>query len=496
MHEFITSTVLFTNICYALPVSATGSKDSPLYVRLADDLTQQVGRGILRQGDRVPSLRELSRKKGVSISTALQAYLHLENRGFLEARPQSGFYVRTPYSDLIPEPQFEASKMLPAATGTNAILAEIMEAASDPSNISFGAGHPNPEVFPVARLNLILRRIIRRDPLHSAHYDFPPGAEVLRRQIARRAVDIGGHFTPREITVTTGALEAMNLCLRAVAKAGDAIAIESPTYFGILQSALALNLKVLEIPTHPQEGMDLNELERAIRKHRVKACVVMTNCHNPLGYILSDDYKKALVELTARHNVAVIEDDIYGDLPLNGPRPRVAKSFDRKGLVMLCSSFSKILCAGFRVGWVVAGRFSAEVQRLKFLTSVATASLPQRAVAEMIASGSYDRHLKRLRTVIAARVDDTRRAIARYFPEGTCVSRPAGGYLLWVQLPPRVDGLKLYRAALEQHICILPGTIFSGVGRYKNYIRINCGDSRSEARDHALVTLGRLCELL
>jgi DNA-binding transcriptional MocR family regulator len=475
-------------------VSSAGSRKLPLYVRLADDLTRQVDRGILRQGDRVPSLRALSLRKGVSISTAMQAYLHLENRGLLEARPQSGFYVRTPYSDLIPEPQFEASKMQPPATGTDAILAEIMEAANDPANISFGAGHPSPEVFPVSKLNLILRRIIRRHPMHSAHYDFPPGAEVLRRQVARRAIDIGAQFTPREVIVTTGALEAMNLCLRAVTQAGDVVAVESPTYFGILHSALALNLKVLEIPTHPQEGMDLNELERAIRKHRVKACVVMTNCHNPLGYVLSDDYKKSLVELTARHNVAVIEDDVYGDLPLNGPRPRVAKSFDRKELVMLCSSFSKILSSGFRVGWVVAGRFAAEVQRLKFLTSVATASLPQLAVAELMASGSYDRHLKRLRTVVAARVEDTRRAIARYFPEGTCVSRPAGGYLLWVQLPPRVDGLKLYRAALEQHICILPGTIFSGVGHYKNYIRISCGDTRSEARDQALATLGRLCE--
>ena len=475
-------------------MSSVASKDAPLYVRLADGLAQQVGRGALRQGDRVPSLRDLSRAKGVSVSTALQAYLLLENRGYLEARPQSGFYVRTPYSDLIPEPRFETSKIQAPATGTDAILAGIMEAARDPANIPFGAGHPSASFLPVARLNLILRRIIRRQPLHSAHYDFPPGAEPLRRQIARRAIDFGGRFTPRDVTVTAGALEALNLCLRAVARPGDVIAVESPCYFGILQGAIAMHLKVLEIPTHPQEGMDLNELERAIRKHRVKVCVVMTNCHNPLGYVLSDDYKKSLVDLTARHNVAVIEDDIYGDLHAAGPRPRVAQSFDRKGLVMLCSSFSKILCSGFRVGWTVAGRFTAEVERLKFLTSVATASLPQLAAAELMASGSYDRHLKRLRTAIAARVEETRRAIARYFPEGTCVSRPAGGYLLWVQLPPRVDALKLYHAALEQHISILPGTIFSASGRYRNFIRLNCGHAPSEAHDRALVTLGRLCE--
>lgn len=473
---------------------ASVQKGTPLYVRLAEHLTRQVAEGVLRQGDRVPSLRELSRQQNVSVSTALQAYLWLENRGFLEARPQSGFYVRTPFSELIPEPHFEASKMQPPTAGTNAILAEIMDAASDPANMPFGAGNVTPDLFPNAKLNLILRRIIHRQPHHSARYEFPPGAEPLRRQIARRSPEFGCRFAPREVTITCGALESINLSLRAVARPGDVIAVESPTYFGILQSVEALNLKVIEIPTHPQEGMDLNELERAIRKHGVKASVVMTNGHNPLGYVLPDEYKKALVELTARHNVALIENDVYGDLPLSGPRRPTAKAFDRKGLVVLCSSFSKILAPGFRVGWVVAGRFSAEVERLKFMTTVATSSLPQLAIAEFLASGNYDRHLKRFRTTLAGRVEETRRAIAKYFPEGTCISRPAGGYMLWIQLPPRVDAVKLYRAALTEHITILPGTIFSSTGRYKNYIRINCGHSWSDAVDRALLTVGRLCD--
>ena len=468
--------------------------DSPLYVRLAEQLTQQVVDGVLRQGDRVPSLRELSRQQGVSVSTALQAYLWLENRGYLEARPQSGFYIRTPYSEQIPQPHFEAAKMQAPVTSTNAILARIMEAANDPVKIPFGAGHPSPDLYPNARLNLILRKIIHRQPLHSTRYDFPPGSEPLRRQIARRALDLGAQYSPREVIVTAGALEGVNLCLRAVTQPGDVIAVESPSYWGIIHGALSLHLKVLEIPTHPQNGMDLGDLERAIHKHHVKACVVMTNAHNPLGYVLSDDYKRSLAHLTARHNVAVIEDDIYADLTFASPRPRVVKSFDRKGLVLYCSSFSKILCPGYRVGWVVAGRFSAEVERLKFLTSPAATSLPQLVMAEFIASGSYDRHLKRLRTAVAGRVDGMRRAIAKYFPEGTCVSRPAGGFLLWVQLPSKVDGLKLYNAALAEGISILPGTIFSATGRYKNYIRLNSAHSTSEMHDRALLTLGRLCE--
>jgi DNA-binding transcriptional MocR family regulator len=470
------------------------TQETPLYLRIAEGVSRQVARGALRPGDRVPSLRRLSQQQRVSMSTALQAYLWLENRGYLEARPQSGFYVRTPFSTLIPEPQFDATKTKPMAIGTSAILADIMECANNPANIPLGAGNASPELFPSDRLNLILRRIVRRQPLHSTRYEFPPGWEPLRHQIARRSLDMGCSFSPRDVTNTCGALEAINLSLLAVARPGDIIALESPTYFATLESAASLGMRVIEIPTHPQTGMDLGELERAIRKHRVKACVTMTNCHNPLGYVLSDKYKKDLVELTARWDVPVIEDDVYGDLAFHGPRPRAAKSFDRKGLVLLCSSFSKILSPGYRLGWVAAGRFRAQVERLKFLANVANPSLPQMVVAEFLESGGYDRHVKRLRTTLAAQVEQVRQAIARYFPEGTRISRPAGGYMLWVELPPRVDALKLYRAALTQNISILPGDVFSATNRFKNHIRINCGHSWSATYDRALLTLGRLCE--
>jgi DNA-binding transcriptional MocR family regulator len=466
----------------------------PLYLRIAESVSRQVARGALRPGDRVPSLRRVSKQQRVSMSTALQAYLWLENRGYLEARPQSGFYVRTPFSTLIPEPQFDATATKPVAIGTSAILADMMESANNPANVLLGAGNASPQLFPSDRLNLILRKIIRRQPLHSMRYEFPPGWEPLRRQIARRSLDMGCDFSPRDVTITCGALEALNLSLLAVARPGDVVAIESPTYFAILESAASLGMKVIEIPTHPQNGMDLGELERAIRRHRVKACITMTNCHNPLGYVLSDKYKKDLVELTARSDVAVIEDDVYGDLAFHGPRPRTAKSFDRKGLVLLCSSFSKILSPGYRLGWVAAGRFRADVERLKFLANVANPSLPQMVVAEFLESGGYDRHLKRLRTTLAAQVDRVRQAIAKYFPEGTRVSRPSGGYMLWVELPRAVDALKLYRVALTQNISILPGSVFSATTRFKNHIRINCGHVWSETYDRALLTLGRLCE--
>lgn len=473
---------------------AAAVTSTPLYVRIAETLAHQMARGTLRPGDRVPSLRDLSRQQRVSISTALQAYLWLETRGYLEARPQSGFYVRAPFSSLIPEPQFETVKTQPTPIGPEAVLTDVIHALNNPDNVPFGAGSASPELYPNRRLNMILRRIVHRQPHHSMRYDFPPGSEPLRRQIARRAIAAGCGFSPRDVIVTCGAQEGINLALRAVARPGDAIAVEGPTYFGILQSAGSMGMKVIEIPTHPQDGMNLEELEAAIRKHRVKACVSMSNCHNPLGYVLSDKYKKSLAELTARWDVPLIEDEVYSDLAFNGVRPRSMKSFDRKGNVLVCSSFSKILCPGYRLGWVVAGRFRAEIERLKMLSSVATASLPQMVVAEFLETGGYDRHLKKLRSTLRLQVEGVRQAISKYFPQGTRISKPAGGYMLWVELPGRLNAVKLYRAALAQHITIIPGTIFSAGGRYRNYIRINCGHRWSEAHDRALLTLGRLCE--
>lgn len=473
---------------------AAATESPPLYIQIAQSVIDQIEKGTLQAGEKVPSIRRLSRQKRVSISTALQSYMWLENRGHLEARPKSGFFVRRPFATLIPEPSVDAPRMQPHLLGTSDILATLAASARDPKCISFAAGCASPELFPNRGMNLILRRIVNRQPLHSARYEFPPGIDALRRQIARRSPDAGCGFTAEDVIVTCGTMEAVNLSLRAVAKPGDVIAVESPSYFGILGSIASLGMKIVEIPTHPQEGMDLDRLEIAIRKHRVKACVVMPSCHNPLGFVLADKNKKALAELTARWNVAVIEDDVYGDLAYETPRPRTVKSFDKKDLVLLCSSFSKTLPSGYRVGWVVPGRFHPEVERLKFLSTVSTATLSQMAVAEFLASGGYDRNLKRLRTVFAERVDTVRQAVARYFPDGTRISRPAGGLLLWIEMPPNIDAVKLYQAALAERIAILPGKIFSPSNRFRNHIRINCGHTWSETHERALVKLGRLCE--
>jgi DNA-binding transcriptional MocR family regulator len=466
----------------------------PLYLKVARQIEQQIRKGALQVGDRVPSIRGLRRQQGVSVSTVLQAYFWLENQGWIEPRPQSGFYVRVPYTDLVPEPDYEYKTSAPTEIGGIGILDEVVSCIGNHANVPLGAAAVNASLYPGLRLNRIVQRIARNNPNHSAAYEPAIGLESLRRQIARRATLLGCSFSPNDVAVTCGGMEALNLAVRAVARPGDVLAIESPTYFAILHIIESLGMKAIEIPTHPRTGMDLDALSRAIRKHSVRACITVSNGHNPLGFILTDEYKKDLVTLLAKHRVPLIEDDIYGDLALDGTRPKTAKAFDTEGLVLLCSSFSKVLAPGFRVGWIEAGRFRDAVRRLKFMNTIFTSSLPQLAIAEFIESGGYDRYLRGLRQTLAGQVQLHSQAVARYFPEGTKISRPAGGYVLWVELPGSIDSLKLYRAAAAQKISIVPGVIFSANGQFRNFIRLSCGNPLSDSVERALVTLGKLCE--
>jgi DNA-binding transcriptional MocR family regulator len=323
-------------------------------------------------------------------------------------------------------------------------------------------------------------------------YDFPPGYGPLRHEIAKRSIDAGCRLSDSEIVTTHGTMEALNLCLRAVAKAGDIVAIESPAFYGTLQIIESLGMRALEIPTDPRDGVLLDALASAMRRQKIKACLFVTNFSNPLGSCMPDSNKKALIELLARREIPLIEDDIYGDLCFGPERPKTVKAFDKQGLVLLCSSFSKTLAPGYRVGWTAPGRFQPQVESLKFTSSMATTTAPQMAIADFLQSGGYDRYLRKIRRILMGQVHQMSNAVGRYFPAGTKVTRPQGGYILWIELPNGIDSLELHRRALEQKISIAPGPIFSAKQRYKNFIRLSCGLPWSEKIDQAVQNLARL----
>jgi DNA-binding transcriptional MocR family regulator len=463
----------------------------PLYARLAAEFRRQIDGGVLRVGDKLPSIRTLRRGRRVSAATVMEAYMRLERDGYVRARDRSGFYVAQAFAHACPEPQSLDSFVPPAPVGISGLVAEVLRQTGDRKLVPLGVSTLGPTILPVARLNRAFRRVLGATPLHSARYTSLRGHLPLRRQIARRTLASGAACDAEDIVITSGGMDALNLALRAVAEPGDVVAVESPTYFGVLQALESVHMRVVEVPADPRTGFDLGLLERAIRRHRVKAVLSMTTCQNPQGTVMSDEAKAELVAITARHDVALVEDGVYAELVYDETRRRPAKAFDRKGLVLFCGSFSKVVAPGLRVGWVEAGRFRDRVEALKGVTSLMTAALPQMAVTELLESGFYDRYIRRTRMIAADQTRIYMQALTDAFPPGTRMTRPAGGNLIWVQLPTGVDGTRLYSRLLEQGIGIFPGEIFSAGAKHRGFVRIGCGMPMTPAIERAIGIIGR-----
>jgi DNA-binding transcriptional MocR family regulator len=464
---------------------------APLYHQVADQIHTLIRAGTLRAGERVPSVRRLSRQQGVSVATVLQSYQRLEDAGVIEARPQSGYYVKRAARP-VDEPAVSKPPQRALAVEVNALADVMMSAAQDPKMVSFGSACPMGDLFPLERIRRVLSSRARRDRHALGRYGLPPGTEGLRRAIARRALEWGCRIDHRNLVITNGCMEALNLCLRAVTQPGDTVALESPTYYGFLQILQALGLKALEIPTHPRSGISLEALELALDAHDVKAVLVMPNVSNPVGATLSDAAKKRLVGMLAEKEVPLIEDHIFSELAYDAAARRAAKCFDRSGNVMLCSSFSKTLAPGLKAGFIEPGRWHDAIRTLKFVASGGNSEVIELTLAELLESGGYERSLRQLRRRFEHQVDAARGVIAESFPRGTKVTRPTGGFILWVELPKACDSIALFEKLLERSISIAPGPMFSATQRYRNCMRVSVGQLWTERTERALREVGSL----
>ena len=462
------------------------------YEQLAEDLAQLIRSGVLRPADRMPSVRKLTRSRSISPGTVLAAYGVLEDRGLIEARPRSGYYVAVRKSPVLPPPDMHRPDGWSTAVDVSELVFDVLASTKDRTVVPLGSAFPSPLLFPFRQLIRALTSPGHEfDPWQTVK-DLSPGNLELRRLIARRYLESGCTIDAEEIVITSGAMEALNICLQAVTQPGDVVAIETPAFPPALQAIEGARLRAVEIPTDPLRGVDLNALEVALARHRVKACWFMTTFQNPLGSLMAESDKKALVELLARHEVPLIEDDVYAELYLNGVRPRPAKAFDTAGLVMHCSSFSKNLAPGFRVGWVAPGRYARQVSQRKLISSLSASVPAQLAIAVYLTQGGYERHLRQLRAALAAQQHRMLQAVSRHFPEGSRVTSPEGGYFVWVELPAAVDSLALHRSAMQAGISISPGPMFSAQRGFRNCLRLNYGHTWSDEMDRAVATLGAL----
>lgn len=362
----------------------------------------------------------------------------------------------------------------------------------NPQQPTLGAAVQGPEMMPIAALNRIMSQVLRQQPASCHSYDAPPGSPVLRRAIAQRGMEAGYSVLPEEIVITSGAKEAVYLSIRAVTRPGDTVAIESPSYYALLEVLASLGLHVVEVASHPRFGINLDNLASVLRTKSIAAVALVSNFSNPTGACMTDAAKQRLVDLLELHDVPLVEDDVYGELVFEGRRPKAIKAFDRRGLVLYCSSYSKTLSPGLRVGWSIPGRYQNEIELLKLVVNQATATAPQLTVATFLESGGFDRHLRRVRRMYRQQMSEMIAAVTRHFPSDTRLTSPAGGHVLWVQLPDGVDAMAVYDLASAAGISIAPGPMFSASGGYTNFIRLNTGFAWSERTDEQVSELGAL----
>jgi len=464
------------------------------YERLASQIGDLIRRGDLPPGTRIPAVRAACDAYGVSPSTVFRAYYLLESQGLIVARPRSGYFVLAaapgaPLHGAASTPN-EPSK----SVNISELVFEVLHSIKDTHTVALGSAFMSPTVFPMQRLGRSCASVNRSTDLAKMVAALPPGDDALRRQIALRYLMAGMVVHVDEIIITSGALDALTLSLQVLTHAGDEIAIEKPTFYAALQAIQRLQLKVVEIPVHPVEGHDMEALAQALDRRSIRACWFMTSFQNPTGATLSDTKKQTLVELLAKYEVPLIEDDVYSELRFGSAPIRPAKFFDRQGLVLHCGSFAKSLAPGYRIGWAAAGRFAEQLERAKWMTTLSASVPAQRAIADYLEHGGYDRFLRKLRRELAAQQATMLGAIDRYFPAQSTATRPDGGYFTWVELPRHVDSLRLFEAALERGISFAPGPMFSASGEFRHHIRLNYGYPWSPEIERAMATLGELAQ--
>lgn len=475
-----------------MEIFETSSDKNHLYVQIANRIKSWISEGTYLPGSKIPSMRELSTKLNVSISTVIQSYQLLEQQGFLEAKPQSGYYVKIrPYlneAGIVTKP-VSAPKFI----STHNTYLDVIRACADRTLAPLGAAVFPHTMLPTESLQRSLVRVTKEHGPECVNYEFGAGNWQLRQELAKRSIEMGCDISAESILVTTGCMEAINLALKAVTKAGDIIAVESPTYHGHIQAIESMGLKILELPSSSQAGLDLEDFEEKLNKYSIKALLVTPTFSNPLGSLMSDENKQKLVQLCYKYNFSLIEDDIYAELQFEGNRPRSLKSFDKKDQVIYCTSFSKALAPGFRVGWIIPPtKLFDRVEMLKFSLTVASNSASQMAIADHLKNNNYDRHLRKLRQTLQQHMYQYSQKILECFPEGTKITTPKGGCIIWVEFPKGVDSLELHQKALKHKISIIPGPVFSASGKYQNCIRINTGAEWNDNIVSALEKIGKL----
>ena len=446
--------------------------------KLAHSLKQLILNKTWQANDKLPSLRLQAAQSGFSLITVLNAYRELEAEGLIYAKEKSGYFV-------VPQPQLEqppSHLKFNQHIQINSKVFNYLKSIQHEDLLPLGSAFPNSQLLYAPKLIQTLSQLAKHRFSYEQTPCLPPGNIELRKWIAQRYSMLGIPTDPNDLVITSGGLDALNLSLQAITSTGDYILLQETVFYGAWQIAERLGLKVITIPEHPVHGLDLAAFESAIEQYPIKVCLLMLNAQNPVGFTVSDEIKQQLWQLLSKYKIHLIEDDVYEELYAGSKKPLLMKYLDQDHLVLHCSSFSKTLGSGFRIGWIYAGQYSEKIQHQQLMSTLSVNPFIQHALVEYLSHRDYDKHLKQLRATLAEHKHQIYTYLSQHLPQGCELQYHAGGYFLWLKLPSHVDSFKIYQSLLASGLSIAPSQLFNAHATLNQHLRINC----SFAFDHRM----------
>lgn len=504
----------------------------PVYQQIAGQLRAEIERGERAPGERLPAIRALAASLGLHRDTVALAYESLASAGWVEARVGAGTFVRSTIAaakESRPGGPGSRPGSRRGATARNAsarrgrasrdregretidgdereidlALAPQVERlitlentrpryASRPDVVELHRLVPDPRFYPVEAFRRCMDAALHEKGPALFSYAEPQGDLGLRRAMAERFRRFGIEHDPEEHVLCHGASQGISLALRLFTQPGDQVAVEVPTYANVLSAFAGLGLTAAPVPMD-SDGPDPDALDRLLGKPEVKAFYTIPSFHNPLGTTSPLERRRQTLEIAARHGVPIIEDGFEMDLRFRGSDLPPLAALDDSGIVVLLFSFSKSLFPGVRVGSLLArGRALEGLVALKHATDLSDALPLQAGLARFLETGSYDRHLKRIRKLMRARHAALDAALDAEMPDGTRWTRPEGGYQRWVELPEGIDTRDLLAEAARAGVLYTPGTLFMPDARPSSAMRLTVSGADEEQIRRGVAALGEV----
>ncbi|MDR6680227.1 PLP-dependent aminotransferase family protein [Pseudomonas oryzihabitans] len=461
------------------------------YRELAENLKQRILGGLYREGQKLPSLRKLSQEYGVSVGTVQNAYVLLEEEGLVYASSKSGYFVMHK-PEVADQRNIAKREVFPVSIANWDEISRFSSASYNFDILELGRGMPD---VSTSSLNSLMKNLsgdfkgLLRSPMY---YESIKGSLQLRSEIARHLIDSGMSLSSEDVIITSGGQEALSCTVRILCKENDIVAIESPAFHGIIQTLKAYGIRVIEVPCDASFGIDISILKIALSKYRISALILNPTCNNPLGFSMPVASREELVRLAAEKEFHIIEDDTYGDLYYAYPRPPSLSTFEGGEKVITLGSFSKTLGPGLRIGWVVPGELYEKILHEKYVSSGSSFTAGQKAIAEFMKGGEYRIHLRKMRERYSRNVKRARDLVVKHVDVPMVLSRPSGGYYLWIEFPNYVNADSLNSLIVGHGIQIGSGRVFSVAGQYSNCIRLNCSGTIDERFESGILKIGEV----